>query len=80
MNGFGNIIQFMFFIVIILIMAKVLGFADNGFAVIAACVVGGLAYGLIYFISSKISGRKKAKQSINTLKRGNTSGRNKTNK
>lgn len=80
MNGFGNIIQFMFFILVILIMAKVLGFADNGFAVIAACVVGGLVYGLIYFISSKISSRKNEKKNINTLKRGNTSGRNKTNK
>lgn len=58
---FGRIIQFMFFIIVILVMAKIMGFADNGVAVIAACVIGGLVYILIFALSSKISNAKKTK-------------------
>lgn len=58
MNNLGSILQFMFFIIAILIMSKVLGFADNGTAVIIACVVGGLAFVLINIVSSKLKERK----------------------
>ncbi len=80
MNGFGNIIQFMFFIIIILVMAKIFGFADNGFAVIAACVIGGVAYALIYLVSSKLRDKKEVKTSGNALKRGNAGARKKRQK
>lgn len=80
MNYFGNAIQFMFFIVVILIIAKIFGFADNGTAVIAACVIGGLAYGVLYFIFSKLRNRKEEKKSESPLKgkaqnSGNKSGK-----
>ena len=69
MNGLGGIIQFMLFIIVILIMAKLFGFADNGIAVLAACVLGGLVYGLIYLISNNIRKRREYKASEDAFKR-----------
>ena len=83
MGGVGGIIQFFFFILLILVMAKIFGFADNGIAVIGSVVIGGIAYGLIYFISSKIRAGRPAKNNNNkgnTLKRGNARARKKMDK
>lgn len=65
----GSIIQFMIFMIIILVMAKVMGFADNGTAVLAACGIGGAAYVLIFIISTKLHNwraTRKEEKSVNS--------------
>lgn len=57
----SKIIQFMIFVIFILIMAKVFGFADNGYMVLIAVLGGGAVFILIMIVSTQITNHRKAK-------------------
>lgn len=57
----SKIIQFMIFVIFILIMSKVFGFSDNGSMVLLAVVGGGAVFILIMVVSTQITNRRKAK-------------------